>query len=94
MTSIQEFDVVEATYRPRRTEGLRPAMKKLIGKRLTLLATLVGSEDPAAGRLAFAPYPLTAPVPFALLPGCDLAAVALVRSSNKSSAYPGSPDAP
>ncbi len=88
MERIQEFDVVEATYRPRQVEGLGPEMRGLFGKRLILLATRVV----AGGQIVFVPYPLTAAVPFVLVPGGDLAAVAVVRRFDQVKAQSLAPD--
>jgi hypothetical protein len=90
MERIQEFDVVEATYRPRQVESLGPELRKWFGKRLTLLATRVVTE----GQMVFAPYPLTAAVPFVLLPGSDLAAVAVVRRFEQGKALSLAHDSP
>lgn len=71
---MELFDVVDAEFRPTRTDDLKPGAVTYIGQRLTWCASwVIGEEDNPAYAGDFAMVPVSdEPLPFAWVPQSDL----------------------
>ena len=71
---MKQYDVVEATFSPPRTDDLRHEAEVCVGKRYQWMADWLVEEGPYEGQWAMTPYPL-APMDdrkFAWVPESDL----------------------
>jgi hypothetical protein len=74
---MRQFDTTRATFRPTRTDDLRPGVELWIGCRLTWQAAYIMDEGPYEGEWAMMPLDHDLPVrfPAAWVPLCDLAII-------------------
>ena len=75
-SSVKQHDVIKATFRPTRTDDLRPEIRGMIDKRSRFQAWFVYGEGPYKGQWEMAPCPYSRdntewPWPFTV-PLCDL----------------------
>jgi hypothetical protein len=100
-----QYDIVDATFSPARTDDLKPGMERWVGRRSLWEALWVNGEEEAyPGQLAFGAAPellrkgeLVPPHPYLWVPACDLVVHSIVeeswlRRAGKEQAAP--PDAP
>lgn len=83
LADMQLYDVVDAEFRPARTDDLKPGAEAFVGRRLRWCASwLIEEEDSEAYAGEFAMQVVSdEPVPFAWAPQRDLAAVTVAPTA-------------
>jgi predicted RNA-binding Zn-ribbon protein involved in translation (DUF1610 family) len=71
---IRQFDEFRATFRPRRTDDLKPNAEAHVGARYLWCASWIIEEGPYTGQWACTPMEVISP-PFGWVPLCDLAEI-------------------
>lgn len=73
MTQINSFDVITATFQPRRTDDLKPHVRDWIGVRLRWCAAWEIDKGSYAGQMAMMPHEVPLGLkPIGWVPLCDL----------------------
>ncbi len=78
---LRQHDVIEATFRPKRTDDLKPGAKAWIGRRGEWECYWIIEGGPYDGQMAIAPKAGAECPPFAWVPECDLEMHATVTPS-------------
>jgi hypothetical protein len=74
---IQQYDEVEATFAPQRTDDLKPGCETWIGRRARWAAEWIIEDGPYQGQWAMVQHETGAPMAWS--PLCDLADVVPVH---------------